>query len=157
MTNGIKVRHHSIRASIEALWMEYLYGDGWRLVEIVMGTYAALRGIGILFFDGMNAPYYASFPLVEMPFLWGITAIAIGLGRIAGTVINGRWSRSPRLRWTAGFASVVYNGMHVLIFAGLGLSIITIIYAFWTVLEAAGVIRSSIDIKRKRDDPCRNG
>ncbi|MCP1200042.1 hypothetical protein [Notoacmeibacter sp. MSK16QG-6] len=148
----VKVRHQTIGSSIYALWEQYLYGDGWRLVEIVMGTWVLLRGLSILFMGGMDANYYRAFPLSSEIALWGLLAVAIGAGRICGTIINGKWSRSPRLRWFAGVAAMAYQGMHFVIFAQLGLTLIAIGYLFWTVLEAAGVIRSTIDIRRKQSD-----
>jgi len=152
-----KIRHHSIRASLQGLLMEYLYGDGWRLVEIVLGVQIVLRGLAILFLGGMAAAYYADFPFASMPVAWGILAFVIGGGRIAGTVINGRWGRSPHLRRTAGLCAFAYQGLHCYFFFSIGLSVIAVGYLFWTILEAMGVIRSTIDIQRKRGSACLNG
>lgn len=152
-----KVRHHSIRGSLEGLWFEYLYGDGWRLVEIMLGTQVVLRGLAILFLAGMDADYYDGFPFAGHPLAWGLLAILIGSGRIAGTVINGRWARSPRLRRTAGLCAFAYQGLHCFFFWQIGLAVIAVGYLFWTILEAMGVIRSTIDICRKRAVQCPNG
>ncbi|BDA84945.1 hypothetical protein Sa4125_24870 [Aureimonas sp. SA4125] len=153
----VRTRHHTIKASLVALWEQYLYGDGWRLVEIVIGTWVVVRGLTIIFAEGMDAVYYATFPMSDHPLLWGLVAVAIGAARIAGTVINGKWQRSPRLRWSAGVCGIAYQTLHCLIFAQMGLKLLALGYFFWVVLESAGVVRSSIDILRKRETPCRNG
>ena len=154
---AMKTKHHTIGQSVQGLWTQYLYGDAWRLVEIVIGTWVVLRGLTILFAGGMEADYYRAFPSSDQHVIWGLLAVLIGCGRIAGTVINGKWQRSPRLRWSAGVCGIAYQGIHFLLFAQLGYVVIAIGYLFWTVLESAGVIRSSIDILRKRDAQCRNG
>jgi predicted MFS family arabinose efflux permease len=92
-----------------------------------------------------------------MPIEWGLLALAIGMGRIAGTIINGRWSRSPRLRWCVGVTAFAYQGLHCFFFWQIGLSVIAIGYLLWTVLEAMAIIRSTIDILRKRNRGCRTG
>jgi hypothetical protein len=153
----VRTRHHTIKASVTALWEQYLYGDGWRLVEVIIGTWVVSRGMTILFVGGMSASYYATFPLAGHPVFWGLVALAIGGARIAGTVINGKWQRSPRLRWTAGVCGIAYQALHCLIFAQMGFRLIALGYFFWVFLESLGVIRSSIDIMRKRETPCRNG
>lgn len=154
MIAPLKVRHDTIRSSVCALWQQYLYGDGWRLIEIVMALQVILRGLVILFLGGMTAGYYASFPAADFPIAWGVAGVAIGVARIAGTIINGKWQRSPRLRWTAGVLSMLYMGMHAMVFSQIGLTVIAVNYAFWALMEAAGVIRSSIDIHRKRIASC---
>lgn len=155
--DGQKIRHHSIRSSLEGLWLEYLYGDGWRLVEIVLGLQIVWRALAILLLGGMTAGYYATFPFVDYPVVWGLLAFCIGLARIAGTVINGRWKRSPRLRWSVGVMAFLYQGLHCYFFWQIGLSIIAIGYLLWTVLEGMAIIRSTIDIARKRAGKCRTG
>lgn len=60
-----KVRHHLIRSSIEGLWIEHLYGDGWRMVEIVLGLQIIGRAIAILFLGGMTAGCYKTLPFVD--------------------------------------------------------------------------------------------
>lgn len=155
--DGQKVRHHSLRSSVEGLWIEYLYGDGWRLVEIVLGLQIVWRALAILFLGGMTAGYYATFPFVDYPVAWGLLALGIGLARIAGTIINGRWKRSPRLRWTVGIMAFAYQGLHCFFFWEGGLPIIASQYLLWTILEGMAVIRSTIDIARKRAEGCRTG
>ncbi|AZN72023.1 hypothetical protein D5400_12700 [Georhizobium profundi] len=155
--DGQKVRHHSIRASIEGLWIEYLYGDGWRLVEIVLGLQIIGRAIAILFFGGMTAGYYETFPFVDHALEWGLTAFGIGVARISGTIINGRWKRSPRLRWACGVAAFLYQGLHCFFFWQIGLSVIAIGYLLWTVFEGMAITRSTIDIARKRNEGCQTG
>lgn len=155
--DGQKVRHHSIRSSLEGLWLEYLYGDGWRLVEIVLGLQIVWRALAILLLGGMAADYYRSFPFVDHALEWGLLALGIGLARIAGTIINGRWKRSPRLRWTCGILAFAYQGLHCFFFWDSGLPIIASQYLLWTTLEGMAVIRSTIDIARKRAEGCRTG
>ncbi|AZN72729.1 hypothetical protein D5400_16900 [Georhizobium profundi] len=155
--DGQKVRHHSIRASIEGLWIEYLYGDGWRLVEIVLGLQIVSRAFSILFLGGMAVGYYQTFPFVDHALAWGLLTLGIGLARIAGTVINGRWKRSPRLRWCTGVLAFAYQGLHCFFFWQLGLTIIASGYLLWTIFEAMAIIRSTIDIARKRNEGCRAG
>ncbi|MCQ8781740.1 hypothetical protein [Mangrovibrevibacter kandeliae] len=155
--DALKVTHHTLSSSLISLWEQYLYGDGWRIVELVIASWVILRGFAILFLGGMAASYYSGFPLRDWLLVWGGAAILIGCGRAAGTIINGKWQRSPRLRWTAGVFGLAYQLLHFVIFAKLGLTLIALGYAFWVLLEAAGVIRSTIDIKRKRDAACRNG
>jgi len=131
-----------------------LYGDGWRLVEIVLGLQIVWRALAILFLGGMTAAYYETFPFIDFPLAWGLFAGAIGMARIAGTIINGRWKRSPRLRWTVGVMAFGYQGLHCYFFWQTGLSVIAIGYLLWTGLEAMAIIRSTIDIARKRTDGC---
>lgn len=155
--DGQKVRHHSLRSSVEGLWVEYLYGDGWRLVEIILGLQIVFRALAILFLGGMAASYYATFPFVDHALAWGLLTIGIGLARIAGTIINGRWKRSPRLRWAVGALAFGYQGLHCFFFWQIGLSVIAIGYLLWTALEGMAIIRSTIDIARKRSDGCGTG
>ena len=152
-----KTSHGSVADSLRALFEEWAYGDGWRLVEIVLGAWVVLRGIAILLFGGMGASYYAAFPGADTPAVWGVAGLMIGGGRIAGTIINGRWKRSPRLRWTAGIFAIAWHVVHFAIFAQMGLTLIALGSCFWAVLEFLGVLRSSIDIIRKRDEQCRSG
>jgi hypothetical protein len=101
--------------------------------------------------------YYETFPFVDHALEWGLIAFGIGVARIAGTIINGRWKRSPRLRWVCGVAAFLYQGLHCFFFWQIGLSVIAIGYLLWTILEGMAIIRSTIDIARKRNEGCPTG
>jgi hypothetical protein len=105
--DGQKVRHHSLHSSIEGLWIEYLYGDGWRLVEIVLGLQIVFRRWRSYSWAAWQRATMRHSPSSTIRSN-GLLTLAIGLARIAGTIINGRWKRSSRLRWTVGALAFGY-------------------------------------------------
>lgn len=150
-TADAKHRHETIRDSIMSLVEQYVHGEGWRLVELILAINIIQRGMMILFFDGMDAPYYADFALSGYAEVWGSAAVIIGAARLAGIIINGRWKRSPRLRWATAFMAMCFQGVTAALFIDLGLINVASTFIYWTFLEVLGFLRSYVDvIKRKR-------
>lgn len=138
-------------ARLRALWEDYLWGNGWRFVEVVLGLAILQRGLAVIFLKGGEAAYYQGFPLSDIPYGWGLLCLALGAARIFGTLRNGAWKRSPRLRWGAAVVGLWYYVANFYFLYQQGLVISASNHLFFVALEAAALLRASIDIRCYRN------
>lgn len=140
--------HPGTRECLRAMWEDYLWGNGWRFVEIVLGLAIVQRGLAILLLEGMETGLYEGFPLASWPAGWGGLCLAVGAARIAGTLRNGGWRRSPRLRWASAVVGFWYYAANGWFFLRLGLTVSASSHLFFAAMEAAAILRATIDLRR---------
>ncbi|WP_224826298.1 hypothetical protein [Cognatishimia sp. MH4019] len=79
--------------------LRWLWALDWRPAEFLLGLEMMRRGfLWLTGWADMASPIYGSFTALADHHFWGLLFLVVGLGQIAGIVINGNWHHSPTLR-----------------------------------------------------------
>lgn len=106
----------------------WLWQMDTRFAEISFGFMILLRGVGLLLdLEAMSNPIYSGFLRVFSQQGWALTAICAGIGIIAGLFINGRWRRSPFLRFSGAVIGAVFYAMLTVLFVNSSSSILPVV------------------------------
>lgn len=106
----------------------WLWQMDTRFAEIAFSLMILLRGVGLLADEtAMSSHAYTGFLKVLSQQGWAIAALLSGSVILAGIFINGRWRRSPFLRFGGSLVGAVFYAMLTVLFIYSSSSILPVV------------------------------